>query len=303
MVSVIIPNYNHHQYLQLRIQSVLDQTFQNYEIIILDDCSTDNSRSIIESFRNNIKIRHIVYNEQNSGSTFSQWSKGIQLAVGEIIWIAESDDYAEPTFLDKLIPLFDEPQVNLAFAQSYRVNELNEITDNCLSWFSKEFHKAFKISGREFIKNYLWENNQIYNASSVLFRKTAYPTDVNKLNELKFVGDWMAYLKIICDGQLAYIPDVLNYFRESSHSVTKKYLNSVLHVEERLKIAKYIVANKLYPNSTKLNTLLNYLAGLLIYSQIKKSDFWRLTRYAMKSDPLILVRLAYLKCVKMFRKE
>ena len=91
-VSIIVPNYNHEKYLDERIQSILNQTYQDFEIIILDDCSTDNSKFVIEKFRNNEHVSHIVYNEQNSGSTFKQWERGFELAKGELIWIAESDD-------------------------------------------------------------------------------------------------------------------------------------------------------------------------------------------------------------------
>ena len=61
----------------------------------------------------------LVYNEQNSGSTFKQWNKGISLASGEYVWIAESDDVAEPTFLEKLVDcLVDHPDAGLAYCQS-----------------------------------------------------------------------------------------------------------------------------------------------------------------------------------------
>ncbi|ENV48656.1 hypothetical protein P255_00165 [Acinetobacter brisouii CIP 110357] len=73
-VSVIIPNYNHHKFLHARLDSILKQTYQNFEIIILDDCSTDESRDIIELYRNHPKVSHIIYNTKNSGSSFIQWN-------------------------------------------------------------------------------------------------------------------------------------------------------------------------------------------------------------------------------------
>src|SRR5687768_4023193 len=103
LVSVIIPNYNHGSYLKQRINSILNQTFQDFEIILLDDCSTDNSVEIIEEYRSHTKITSINYNPINSGSTFLQWKKGIDLAQGEWVWIAESDDWCELDFLEVLI--------------------------------------------------------------------------------------------------------------------------------------------------------------------------------------------------------
>src|ERR1700749_2948806 len=123
MVSVIIPNYNHAQYLKQRIESVLGQTYTDFELIILDDCSTDNSREIIEAYRDHDKVSHLVFNKTNSGSTFNQWQKGIELAKGKYIWIAESDDWCEPTLLVTLVTaLEDNESCVLAYVQSYVVN-------------------------------------------------------------------------------------------------------------------------------------------------------------------------------------
>ena len=82
-VSVIVPNYNYAAYLEERIESVLNQSYQDFELIILDDCSTDNSRILIEQYRSDPHVSHIVYNEVNTGSPFKQWAKGIELAKGE----------------------------------------------------------------------------------------------------------------------------------------------------------------------------------------------------------------------------
>ena len=103
LVSVIVPNYNHARYLEQRLDTVFNQTYQNFEVIILDDKSTDNSLEVINKYKDNPHLAQIVVNEQNTGSPFKQWDKGINLAKGELIWIAESDDYNELTFLEELI--------------------------------------------------------------------------------------------------------------------------------------------------------------------------------------------------------
>src|ERR1700738_5096767 len=105
-LSVIVPNYNHARFLRQRIESVLNQTFHDFEVILLDDCSTDDSRSILSEYAADPRVR-IEFNEKNSGSTFMQWNKGVRLARGEYVWIAESDDYADARMLERLVAVLD----------------------------------------------------------------------------------------------------------------------------------------------------------------------------------------------------
>lgn len=70
LVSVIVPNYTHARFLEERLETILKQTYRNFEVIILDDKSTDNSKDVIERYRTNDKVRTVVYNDKNSGSSF-----------------------------------------------------------------------------------------------------------------------------------------------------------------------------------------------------------------------------------------
>ena len=125
LVSVIIPNYNHARFLDARIQSVLDQEYPNFEVIILDDNSIDNSLEIISKYKNHSRVREILVNKENSGSPFIQWGKGIQLAKGHYIWIAESDDYCEKSFLIKLVDLCVRNDLAYAFCRSKTIGMNN----------------------------------------------------------------------------------------------------------------------------------------------------------------------------------
>jgi glycosyltransferase involved in cell wall biosynthesis len=111
-VSIIVPNYNHAKFLPQRMDSVLGQTFQDFRLILLDNCSTDDSRSILDEYRGDPRIR-VVFNERNSANTFKQWNKGIRLARGEYVWIATSDDCAEGRLLERLVEILEnEPEYN-----------------------------------------------------------------------------------------------------------------------------------------------------------------------------------------------
>ncbi|MCB0455996.1 MAG: glycosyltransferase family 2 protein, partial [Aequorivita sp.] len=157
-VSVIIPNYNHAAFLEQRLQTVLQQTFQDFEVILLDDASTDGSQEILESYRNHPKVAHLIINSNNSGSPFKQWQKGIDLAKGEYIWIAESDDYCELNFLESLLGQMKK-DTGIYYSQTIDIDESGKTLFNRID-YTKEFDpniwKAdFEISGLKFIEKYL----------------------------------------------------------------------------------------------------------------------------------------------------
>ncbi len=217
-VSVIIPNYNHGPYLKLRIDSILTQTYDDIEIIILDDCSSDNSAEIIEAYRNHPKVSHIVFNEVNSGSTFKQWTKGINLAIGKWIWIAESDDWAEKTFLETFVPVFTNPKnVSIAFCQSHVINGEGKIIKTSTNETLQEL-----MTGLEFIASRLIKRNVIINASMCVFRKENYYSVSYKHTQYKFIGDWLFWIEMAARGDVFISGKVLNYFRKHSGDVTSK---------------------------------------------------------------------------------
>ena len=223
-VSIIVPSYNHAQFLEERIESILNQDFHNFEVILLDDLSPDNSAEILKKYQNHPKVSHCIINEKNSGSTFYQWNKGIDLAKGELIWIAESDDVADPHFLAKLVPKFDQnPNLVLAYSQSYRMNAQGEVTGtwkDCTDSSDAElFTRDFELSGLEYIERFLTFQNTIPNASGVVFKKKCY-LDVGGANpSLKFIGDWEIWTKIVSQGDIFFTPKCLNYFRYHDTSV------------------------------------------------------------------------------------
>lgn len=215
-VSVIIPNYNHATFLDKRINSVLNQSYQNFELIILDDLSKDNSADIISKYKGNPHISHIVFNQENSGSPFKQWQKGFSLAKGDLIWIAESDDLCEPSFLGNLITYFEQNNnLALAFCRSQVIDENDNKKDIFQSTFSKDIYK-----GEEFIRNKIIWGNCVVNASSAVFRKDiACDIDKDYMN-FKGVGDWLFWTEIAEKGDVAIINEPLNYYRFYGQNTT-----------------------------------------------------------------------------------
>jgi glycosyltransferase involved in cell wall biosynthesis len=227
VVSVILPNYNHDRYLKRRIDSILSQTYQDFELLILDDCSTDNSRAIIEEYRSQPKVTHIIYNEVNTGSPFKQWDAGITLAQGELIWLAESDDIAENNFLERLVPLLANAQdTGIAYCQSNRLNDKNEVTGTWLDWTANFgnniFISDFEMEGKKFVKDFLIYINAIPNASAVIFKKSLYLQVGGVKEDSKTNNDWLLWLKILTISNIQFIAAPLNYFRYHEESVIAK---------------------------------------------------------------------------------
>lgn len=227
MVSVIIPNYNHAPFLEKRINSVLHQTYKDFELIILDDCSTDNSRDIIELYRHHPQVSHIVYNNHNSGSTFKQWKKGIELSRGEYIWIAESDDWAENFFLEKLIYSIYQNCSSICFCKSIVIDKNNNnlyYKDNILD------QNTFNINSKDFLLNKMYYQNSIYNASMVLFKKELIKNTIwEQVNNLRYCGDWLFWAQLLMDNkdqfQISEVDEYLNYFRNHNNNVSNRSEN------------------------------------------------------------------------------
>ena len=262
LVSVIIPIYNHEKFLKERIDSVLNQTFQDFELIILDDLSPDNSQEIIESYRAHPKVSQIIYNEKNSGSTFFQWNKAVlSIAKGEFIWIAESDDVADPKFLETLVPMLQQnSEVVLAYSQSAKMDSEGKITGSWSEWTQdlvegNYFNDSFQMNGQEYIEKFLIHKNTIPNASAVLFRRKTYAEIGGAVVDMKTNGDWGLWFKMLMEGDINYSSKIMNNFRYHGTSVialaSQKSQNKFLtksnlitsDIAMRANFQKYLVNN------------------------------------------------------------
>jgi glycosyltransferase involved in cell wall biosynthesis len=223
-VSVIIPNYNHARFLPRRIESVLKQTFQDFELVLLDDCSNDESRSILSQYADDSRVR-IEFNVVNSGSPFKQWNRGVGLARGEYIWIAESDDYADQRLLEKLASRLDaEPTAAFVYCRSWRVS-LDDREDGFLDpWFvgAGQQHRwtaDYCADGHTECRNHLVRWNTVPNASAVVFRKDVYQHVGGADESLCVCGDWKLWAAMAMNGKVAYLAEPLNYCRFHDASV------------------------------------------------------------------------------------
>lgn len=263
-ISVVIPNYNYEKFLLQRIYSILNQKEKIYEVIILDDVSTDNSRELIDKLEKELKdyinIKK-VYNNKNSGSAFKQWRKGFEEATGDYIWIAEADDYCDKEFLNNITkPLKRDKDIVISYSDTAFIDKdgivvMKTIKPEIDILNTKHWNKNFINNGLDEIKDYAYLNCTIANVSSVLFKKGNYKKFFEKAGEFKQAGDWLFYIYVMSTGKIAYTNRALNYYRIHGNNVTS-VTKKQNHFNEIVSIHK-IIEEKFNLSETQKKNILN----------------------------------------------
>jgi glycosyltransferase involved in cell wall biosynthesis len=243
-VSVIVPNYNHARFLDRRIQSVLGQTFQDIEVIFLDDASTDQSIEVFARYAGDPRVRS-AFNSVNSGSPFLQWNKGIALTSGAYIWIAESDDDADPRFLETLVcKLAQRPQAVLACCDAWRMDEAGTPlwrNEACLRYVHPtHWQQDYVNSGTDEVAQYMVVTNTIPNASGVVFRREAWERAGPVPAGWRLSGDWFQWVRMLAQGDLVYVSEPMNRFRQHRATIRASAAKSGVYAAEFYRVLRYI---------------------------------------------------------------
>ena len=248
-ISVIVPNYNYAKFMYQRIYSILRQNYKLYELIILDDCSKDNSKEVIDDICNKLKdyidIKS-VYNTTNSGSAFKQWKKGMKLAKGDYVWIAEADDYCDAKLLRTLVkPIKKNKNIMISYSDTAFIDTFGNIIIKSIKpeidiQKSGHWDKSYVNNGLDEIKNYSYLNCTIANVSSAIIKNGDYEEYLKMSGEFKQAGDWLFYVNLISNGDIAYSNKILNYYRVHGNNVSST-MNHQKHIDEINKIHKYYV--------------------------------------------------------------
>ena len=239
-VSIIVPNYNHATFLEERLDSIFHQTLQDFEVILLDDSSIDNSIEILNKYASNSKISHFIINKKNSGSPFKQWKKGIDLARGDYLWIAESDDTCDLNFL--------EEQVKALECNDISVAKTLILIDNVKT--KEELHNHFYLTydTSSLEAEHFIDYCPIGNVSSVVFKREILNKEGLNFSSFDVIGDMMFYFENFLKKKIAYTPTTNSYFRRKKDGLSnlskkdinyyKKYFNE--HTILLKKISKIV---------------------------------------------------------------
>jgi glycosyltransferase involved in cell wall biosynthesis len=267
LVSVVVPNHNYNRYLGARLRSVVSQTYSDMEIIFLDDASTDGSvetaKRILKSSGRPYKI---LINEDNTGSVFAQWQAGLDLAKGNYVWFAESDDACHRTMLARLVSLLQHhPNAGLAYCESAVLDEDGKVVDRT---FFRRAHRfidenkwrhPYHNSGLSEIKNALCVMNTIPNASGVLMRREMLVNAGGVVQDYRAGGDWATYIRLLETADIVFSPQILNYNRFHPNRVTTQSNRSGMAFGESISILADLLRRHEIPEESKKKFVYHYL--------------------------------------------
>lgn len=250
-VSVVVPNYNYEQHLERRLRSIYEQTHPIYEVIVLDDCSTDQSVATLRSLAEEKGYHfNMVVNDTNSGCVSRQWLKGVSMADCDLVWIAEADDFSDPDFLDHVVaPMQDSADIVMSYCESRQIDSDGlELAPDYRQYVRDispdKWLRPYVEDGELELSTALAVKNTIPNVSAVVFRRKVLEDvlsrNIDYIAALTNAGDYATYTELLRHGRIAYQPVSLNSHCRGAGSVTLNAIGSTKLIEEIASVQKRV---------------------------------------------------------------
>ena len=276
-VSVIIPTYNSAQFIIETLESVFAQTYKNYEVIVVDDGSTDNTKEVLKPYMS--KIRYIY---KENGGPASARNVGIKNARGEYIAFLDSDDLWLPEKLEKQIRYFEKhPEIDMVFADCIRFGE--EVSNT-----PRNYTKHL-ISNDMFV-NIWWYN--IVPTSTVMVKRVCFDKVglFDESKEIEGTEDAEMWLRITREYKVDYVKEVVTKYkiRTSGHSrsnINRSYTSARLVIDKYWKDIEMRGYTRKFLNRRLHRYYLNYGLSLFCVGNLKDAyiQFREAVRYNPKS--------------------
>lgn len=264
-VTICIPTYNGSRYLKECLNSCVDQTYNNMEVIVVDDCSSDSTTTIVKEFSNKYPAIKLHVNESNIGLV-ANWNKCIQLAKGEWIKYVFQDDYIECDCIEKFIKQVTSETMLMVSKRSFILPE--NLSDSLRAYYSYKVRTFDNLVvpmrngfvSEETISKLAVENiclNFIAEPSLTFFRKSV-TEELGYFNPaLEQICDLEFFLRIASNYGVTYIPEQICHFRIHAQSTTSSNLEDKKFVLSHLD--PILLANELLysPNFNKFRYLIS----------------------------------------------
>lgn len=238
-ISVVLPNYNYARYLKERFRSILAQRYTDFELLYLDDASTDESNRIAAHFAGDSRVRMHCFTD-NSGGVYERRAAAVAAATGEWIWFAEADDSAHPLFLERLVALIDaHPGVGIAHSRMVTFDPAGRIVG--LRWaaiadIARRLECGYAAPGAMDAVD-LTAGCFYSSSSGILLRRDALIEAGGYDPRLRSAADWDLYLRMLRIADVVYTPEPLAYYRSHRNSVTKRTATVVRLLEDAYVVA------------------------------------------------------------------
>jgi glycosyltransferase involved in cell wall biosynthesis len=221
LVSVVVPSYNHADFLDRRMESLLTQTYTKLEIIVIDDCSTANNVEILTRYLSDSRVK-LVIRKENGGVT-AVTNQGIQLSSGEYVLFAQCDDACDSRMIERLVvSLTAQPSAAVAFSRSLMVDESDRILGDDFSIREKSFRthcETDTLIGRREMRRFLLHSCVMPNLSGILFRRDCFEAVGQFSSEYQACLDWDMFFRITEQYDFCYVAEPLNRFRQHSATI------------------------------------------------------------------------------------
>jgi succinoglycan biosynthesis protein ExoO len=218
-ISIIIPTYNTEDYLPQALESVLEQTFTNFEIIVVDDASTDATFEIAKSYQD-LRIR-VLRNHQNLGAAATR-NCAIKNAQGQWIALLDSDDFYEPKRLETLVKAAQESEADLLSDDLYFINNEGEIYDTLIRQSGQVILEPKTIDTLSYIKGQRYESKSLFVTCTkpLIRRQFLLDNGIEYDPELRLGQDYWFYLDCLLHGaKFIFYPQPFYYQRVRAGSL------------------------------------------------------------------------------------
>lgn len=275
-VTIAIPTYNRSKYLPHAIESVLKQTYSNFDLLVVDNASTDNTREIMSSIRD----KRIKYyrNELNIGM-IGNWNRCLELAQTEIVWILHSDDLLTPFALELVVNAYNDSKAAMIFGGYRNFTQVNgeeikgEINTTPLFWE----YQAGKAAIEKVIKEGIM-------CSTVSIRKSVFEAIGGFDHQFSYSGDEEYWLRIAKQYDIVYMDNVLAFYRRhSEHTMLETWKRDDFYKQYSLLNSyreKY--AREAKVSDDVLNEIVQYPVSSIVYTVLPNLIIYKEKRLAQK---------------------
>ena len=237
LVSLVVASYNHARFLPRRLDSLLAQTYAPLEILVIDDCSPDNSVDVLRAYEGDPRVRLVLRSENGGWVTGS--NQGVGLAQGEYVLFANCDDACEPTLVARLLQALEHyPSAGLAFCRSLMIDEEGDVLGTDFDMREPTFQARCStdtlLTSAE-ATHFLRRSCVIPNLSAALFRKSCLEEVGLLSSAYRVCSDWHLFFRIAQRHDVAYVAVPLNHFRQHRKTIRNSTKERVV-VEEYLRL-------------------------------------------------------------------